>query len=265
MISRSDILICLVLYEKSIYNSPSWQSLVAQPQSLHIFICDNSRIPQSLPSSDHKLHYVHRGDNPGVSAAYNLGAEWAKKQELKWIVLLDDDTYLPPDFIETLCCQREADWLAPQVYDEVGLLSPFKVVNGGGQRLSSIRTGTVVSQSTIPINSGSCLKLRSFFRIGGFDEKLPLDFSDFDYFLRANNHQQMGRIYPLCLKHSLSNNSFASLDNAVTRFNIYVKSAIYFGQKHKIKKVMIIRIWLRAMKLGYKFKSFSFFQVAWKK
>lgn len=265
MIYHTDILVCLVIYEKSIQDSLTWQGLQTQSQPLNIFICDNSKIPQSIPHSVHRLHYVHRADNPGVSTAYNLGAIWAKKQELKWIILLDDDTCLPQEFIHILCCQSEADWLAPQVYDDVGLLSPFKVVDGRGKRLSFIQAGIVASKSTIPINSGSCLNLSSFQRIGGYDEKLPLDFSDFDYFLRAHTHQQIGRIYPLSLKHSLSNNDFTNLESALTRFKIYVKSALYFGQKHKMHKAMIMRVWLRSIKLGFKFRSLSFFQVAWRR
>ncbi len=265
MIAHSEILVCLVLYEKSIEDSLSWQSLCTQIKPLHIFICDNSKLRQNIPPSDHRVQYIHRPDNPGVSTAYNLGANWAKELQLKWIILLDDDTHLPPEFIETLCCQSDADWLAPHVYDEVGLLSPFKVVHGRGKRLSSIPSDPVQSRSIIPINSGSCLKLNSFQRIGGFDEKLPLDFSDFDYFLRAHHDQQMGRIYPLILKHSLSNNGFTSVEKALSRFVIYARSAMYFGQKHGIKNAMILRVWLRSLSLSLRFKSFSFIKVAWRK
>lgn len=257
----------LVIYRKKLADSSTWQSLQAANVSLTLFVWDNSPEPQDVPESHHRIQYIHRPDNPGVSTAYNVAATLADMEGCEWLLLLDDDTSLPSSFFPTLIQWKGgSDWIAPLVYDETGLLSPFLTIRGRGRRLVRPFHGPVRIMNMVPINSGACIRLNSFRENGGFDEQLPLDFSDTDYFLRAAQRGQKGEVLELRLNHSLSSSSsFMDRSSALRRFHIYVRAAARFGRKHNHRLATALLIWARALKLTWKHRSLVFLAAAWNK
>ena len=94
----------LVLYECKLAESTTYKSLTASlrdsdldPASIAIY--DNSRHPQlDAGEVDHLFAYRHDPGNGGIVAAYNWALGLAGSHGYRWLLLLDQDTVLPPSF-----------------------------------------------------------------------------------------------------------------------------------------------------------------------
>ena len=100
----------MVLYNKFLMDSVTFQSLCNQ--AITLVICDNSndleigKKNQEYAGSKGLAYCSMRG-NKGLSAAYNCGLDYLKehfdvKQDDR-IVLLDDDTDIPKEYLALIC------------------------------------------------------------------------------------------------------------------------------------------------------------------
>lgn len=248
----------LVVYNKSIASTSTYQSLQKLEFNGPLLVVDNGLIPQDPPLGCTYLHLAH---NPGVSGAYNQALEWARNQQINWLLLLDDDSVLSSDFLRELETSLDTsfNWIAPRVQDAVGWLSPFEFKSGRGNRPTKLKPGK--TNHLIPINSGTCLQVNKALATG-FDEKLPLDFSDIDFFLRMG---PPGLVLQSTIEHALSGASKQPLQQSVQRFVIYCKAAHWFGIKHRNWATMRSQLWKRAILLSWRHKNLVFLWTAWKK
>lgn len=104
-----EILVVLVLYKCPLSGSASIASLAsafrAQPALLrncHILVWDNSPSPQEITEPPFPFDYRHAGANLGVSGAYNQALKAAEAANCAWMLLLDQDTTIPPDFLPAM-------------------------------------------------------------------------------------------------------------------------------------------------------------------
>ena len=103
----AQILIVVVQYLTALENVPVIHSLdrcfSLDPQLREDFatlVWDNS--PRSSPVPRglcFPLEYCHTGENLGITGTYNLAAELAAEYGAQWLLLLDQDTTLPPEFL----------------------------------------------------------------------------------------------------------------------------------------------------------------------
>src|SRR5687768_2304439 len=102
------ILAVLVLYQTSALQSPTLASLcqaVAQcgvERRFELLIYDNSASPSPLPAIPIPLTYLHDPANGGLVAAYNTALQLAQRGRNEWLLLLDQDTVLTGDYLNTL-------------------------------------------------------------------------------------------------------------------------------------------------------------------
>ena len=184
MNSNSDILYVTVLYKQRLEETSAFKTLLHD--RAHVYIQDNSPepiIPDSLPAG---WKYVSASSNPGLSAAYNAAARFAMEKGLKWLMITDQDTIYPEgaaSVYETL----------PQRFPEEKIFFP-KVVLPNGMYISPVSKrhylsspqpeplkGHVELSKSAIINSGLLINLAAFEESGGYNEKVFLDFSDFQF------------------------------------------------------------------------------------
>ena len=97
------ILIVVVLYEKLISVSDTIISLnknnLTNNENYSLLVFDNSfkKSSESLKNLDYD--YFHANQNKGVLGAYKHAIIKANKEHFDWILMLDDDTTLPKDFL----------------------------------------------------------------------------------------------------------------------------------------------------------------------
>ncbi len=171
----------VVIYNRACEDSPSLESL-RRYQEARVVLIDNSTEENDNAKYCAKrgFGYLSLGDNRGLAVAYNRGIDWIKRHtDATHVVLLDDDTTLPDDFLsETAACiaaNPQAKLFLPRVYDEVGLLSPCAINGLRVRRIADV--GELNAQNVTAINSGMTIAL-DVFKHYRYDEMYFLDYID---------------------------------------------------------------------------------------
>jgi rhamnosyltransferase len=269
---QTKILIVLVVYGEDFSKSITYTSLKANfdkgTENFGLVVYDNSA-KNSQSNIDVELaysEYFHNQNNPGVSAAYNYGWKVAKAKGFDWLLLLDQDTNLPENglqiYKESIKSFPDVLIHAPILKNELLIISPSAYKYRRGFALKEISPGKYSLANIRPLNSGLCLNIAVLDAVGGYNEKIRLDFSDFDFMRRAAFKFNHFVVIPLIGKHQLSSLN-ETFDQAVLRYMFYCNggrnSIIIF-----IDYIFLgIVCFLRGLKLTLKFKSLRFLIVYW--
>jgi rhamnosyltransferase len=132
------------------------------------------------------------GANQGVAAALNRGFEWATANGCDWVVTFDQDSRPHVGFGAALWLTHEKLSDAAVVGSHISeaalggdyrWLRPhprwpwvFQRVRCGGEDLPDV---------TMVVTSGALVSVETWRKLGGFDEKLFIDFVDTDFCLRV--------------------------------------------------------------------------------
>src|ERR1700734_2916453 len=112
------ILAVIVLYKQQIGDSLTFKSIAAAGQNpncpVRTLIYDNTPDASNPGPSPENVRYETSGHNDGLAVAYNRALELAGELGIPWLLLLDQDTVLPPDFLESLL--RQLDRWSPISY-----------------------------------------------------------------------------------------------------------------------------------------------------
>lgn len=223
---KSDILVVAVLYKERLNDSKAYQTLLRDCP--HVYIHDNSpqeECPHNLPEG-----WIYSSDstNPGLSAAYNAAARYAKENGFRWLLLTDHDTtYQPGAFLRMekfIKRWPEEAILIPKVKIPDGrYLSPVPL-RGFFTRLERLPlTGEVELKDTAVINSGMLVNVDAFRKCGGYNENVFLDFSDFQFIERLSSVAGRGRVIDEELLQAFSGVE-DNEESAMRRFGMFCRS-----------------------------------------
>lgn len=251
-----DILIVVVLYNKDINKLTYLNEL----ENVRILIYDNSPNPQIVNDS---FVYIHDSENSGVSKAYNIGAKFAKNEGIEYFIILDQDTI----FDNTILSEYRA---AKSKYNTQYIYAP-KIVGNNNKIYSPFQEATFRNipfsmktfnssellslQGISLINSGLMIPIKIFDEIGGFNEKIKLDFSD-TYFI-----DQYKKVYKtvvllnLEIKHSLSGDEDSSKHKEIKRFQYFCEGALEYKNSTGLKKRTNKLVLYRTLRLITKYKT----------
>ncbi len=105
----SKILIVVVRYGTLLEDSETIRTLgdcMAQDVELarhfSTLVWDNTPVAQPVAGLPIPIEYRHSGENVGVAGAYNYAMELAEQRGFPWLLLLDQDTKLPPGFLAAM-------------------------------------------------------------------------------------------------------------------------------------------------------------------
>jgi rhamnosyltransferase len=264
------ILFVIVLYkirlEDSITYSSILNSLLNFDGNLDLLVYDNSPgnydYRRDIPNLN--ITYVADQDNSGVSKAYNYASTVASKHGKKWMILLDQDTLFPANFINMYIKGIEANpnekLLAPvMLTDDNKVISPCIFKLGRGFYGKETKPGIYNLKSRSLINCGLCIELEAFKKINGYNEKIKLDFSDHDFVRRFSEHvRDLFVLIDLQVKHQLSTTMKNSLLSEKVRFDYYLEGAKQFSSSFTEGVLVNVNAFLRAVKLGVMYKDFIF-------
>lgn len=230
----SNLLIVIVIYNKKIINLPILSSN-KKAAFLELFVYDNSELAQEVPKIENvNIYYEHDENNSGVSRAYNQAYKKAKELDKKLLLILDQDTAFEPNFIDKymdMYLKYKNDFLyAPIVtnFDKTKIYSPSFMSNFVGKAQDAndfVYKEKYSLAGKSVINSGLMIPLELFEKIGGYNEKLKLDFSDV-YFIekykKLNTKIILVNVY---LKHSISGDDGVNFAKEYNRFKYYCSAA----------------------------------------
>lgn len=251
------ILAVVVLYQMAASRSPTLSSLCRAlarsglASHFSLLIYDNSRSPQEvLDNFPVATQYLHDAANGGVAAAYNAAFRAAEQNSVEWLLLLDQDTEINANYLETLwrrlletaAVPRFAAWV-PKIVSRDKIVSPARVLWAGGTApLDQVVCGEATGE-VAAINSGALLRVSALRHIGGFNPLLKLDFLDIWVFNRL--HRAGYRVYVLdaVLSHDLS---FSQLESVpLDRYQNFLKAEALFYQCCKSRTQNLLYWWIR--------------------
>lgn len=128
--------------------------------------------------------FVRNLRNEGIARALNQGAERAQAGGYRWLAMFDQDSALPDGTIAALVALAARH---PQA-DRVGIVATsFRDRRLGRAQHDPSNTfvdGPDWREVRTLITSGSLVLVDTFTRVGGFDERLFIDFVDYDHCFR---------------------------------------------------------------------------------
>ena len=222
----------VVLYKMRLAESPSFRAVWEQAKKtgakVHFFIQDNSPEPSGGVAEYPGVSYRHCPGNPGLGNAYNAGARYAAEKGAWWLLLLDQDTTLPGNFLEcyirSINAHPETGIFVPEIFvGDYEQLSPLRRWKAQPRPLTTERTYPV--KHYLLINSGLCVERTLFEKAGGFDENIWLDFADMQ-FVRRLLHTGQKRFYLMdCRCRQSFSGKETDIEKLKARFDIYLECA----------------------------------------
>jgi len=165
-----------------------------------VIIIDNGSENQQklveLLSHHTNVEYVQNGNNEGVAYALNQALEYAEINRYQWLLTLDQDSICSETIIE-----KYMEIITNNKDNNILLLCPqIKDVNSTIEQLQSER----VEEVDVAITSGSLLNVEQSIKIGGFLSRLFIDYVDFEFCLRGQEHAlKILRVNSVTLQHTL--------------------------------------------------------------
>ncbi|MFH1288500.1 MAG: glycosyltransferase [bacterium] len=203
-----NIFAILIVYNCKIEESKTLNSLLGNyaknPKAFKNFklvMYDNSLIEQKICLSiPFKYQYIHDPKNKGLATAYNYAFNKAIAASYDWLLLLDQDSSLPEDFIDNLIHEisgiekdNTVAAVVPKLRYKENLFSPSKDLFGGTLRPIDMRHKGICDFKVFATGSGTAVRVSFVQKIGGFDEFYWLDFLDRWLFITINN--MGGKVY----------------------------------------------------------------------
>lgn len=268
----SDLFAVIVLYQITLEESLSFQtlksSLALENSDLSLLVYDNSPTCANRSSlfevDNMQIHYVSDVDNSGLSVAYNMAYKLAIRLKKKYLLLLDQDSIFPPDYFSVLSesvLKYNAEHLfVPHLVENGMLLSPCKFTFYKGRVWKNVHDGVISIADKSIFNSGICISLLAYNSIGGYNEAIPLDFSD-HYFISEYKKKYLTFVLlPTIVKHSFSSFDSDKL-KVLRRFKLYCRGTREYANSHKGFIVILFWNLLRSVKLAWRCRDLTFFSI----
>lgn len=221
----SDILVVVVIYNTLVEKLPYINSL----EHAAVLVYDNSATPQIVPEG---VHYQHNPKNPGVSEAYNYGISLAGQLGKQYCLLLDQDSQFDQTLLDhylRLIEKHGDEYLyAPLVTKEEKIYSPFIELwnrNTVQQKAGFKYSELYALKKKSLINSGLLIPLKIGARVGGFNNKIKLDFSDTFFMESYKLHYNKIVLVDAEIKHSISGDEGKDAVRELQRFRYYCNGA----------------------------------------
>lgn len=223
------LLLVIVLYNQKLQNTKTYSSLLVNTDE-DVFVYDNSPYPQHVATEVimPKWKYVSDVTNGGISKAYNLAGRYALLNGYDWMLFLDQDTIFSKgildEYKDVISQYKEIKLIAaPMKIGEKIYLSPVKAYFYMARPAHSVPEGKMSLNKYFLINSGLAVDVEAFHEVGGYNEKVKLDFSDYEFIRRFKKHYS----YFYVLK-SISFQSFSNLvesnEQKLHRFDLFCDS-----------------------------------------
>lgn len=197
-----------VCVEASASSRPSWCALMVTfhpgPESVgnarrhvqefgHLIVVDNGSAPSELDAIGalDGVELIRLGENRGIAAALNIGAERALARGCDWVCTFDQDSTPADGFAKamqgTLEVFPRVSMIGSYIIDPAVGRPPLWLIphpSGLGFRRAG-SPGCDFAGITCVITSGTLTSLPVWRELGGFDESLFIDSVDTDYCLRS--------------------------------------------------------------------------------
>lgn len=258
-------LITTVLYRQHLQDTNAYRTLLCGEPNVFIYDNSPSHVEElEIPSG---WRYVSDTSNPGLGKAYNAAAEYARNNGFEWMLITDQDTIFPPDAIQKY---NEAIRTAT---DEVLVIPKINV--GDGKWLSPVKSryflprispttpdGKISINDYAIINSGLMININAFFAAGGYNEKVFLDFSDFQFIERLSTLGNRKKPATGLVADIICRQDFSNISNTpeqkIARFKAFCNSLRNYRPTKSYNHIFIhLAVLRRTLSLSISLRSFK--------
>jgi GT2 family glycosyltransferase len=194
--------VVIVLYRVAIASSPAFRSVMHARENLDsqvgrvsILLWDNGPAPQENLNLPDGVQYVSDPRNLGLANAYNRALEIAIGQGAEWLITLDQDSAIPPDYFVKMSAAADSasryagvGAIVPQIEADGKRLSPNGFLFGALPRWYPKGYRGVPDEPVFAFNSASMFSVAALEQVGGYDPWFWLDNSDAHLFSRLHQH-----------------------------------------------------------------------------
>lgn len=259
------VLAVVVVYRRRLAELEPWQALRAAMaggaaagtvQVRQVLIYDNS--PSRMVEGDslpQGVRYLHDPTNGGTARAYATAATLAASQSIEWVLLLDQDTRLPPDFFSgagialSRVIGNLPGALLPKVAHGSTVISPATLTRWGSTRPVAFGTRPSACGPLTGISSGAFVRAEALKAVGQFPPDLWLDYVDHWLFSRLRARGEQIHTFPVVVQHDLSVASPHRVDPRRFR-SILNGEAIFIATLPALaRRTYRLRLLVRALKL----------------
>jgi GT2 family glycosyltransferase len=270
---KNSILFAIVTYKEKYFECLSFTSLVRSfrvfnEDKLNVFIFDNTDLEdwkvEVNEIEDLNINYFHQKDNRGISFAYNWINDFAIKNKFEWIVFLDQDTSLPIEtykvYLEKASNISNNPIAVPKVYSNKKIISPSKFIFYRSILFNKIDQNFYKFKNISCINSGLIIKTKLFESLGGYNEKLKLDFCDHDFIEKVKKKICFLEILNIDFIQDFSNDN-NNKNQSINRYKIFVADIKQFSKTRNKLIVFLVVDMPHLFKLIYKHKTPFFLKI----
>ena len=251
----------IVLYNKSILDSNTYNSIKRRNNRIKLIVFDNSTMDYGNKElcKENNIDYLTTNENIGLSRAYNYIIDKYNFKDNDYIIILDDDTQLNEEYIEeaqAIARENKKSVSLPLIMASDRMISPVKVTFNC--RIKTVEDiNSIKPEKISAINTGMVLKANIFKKIK-YNEKLFLDYVDHDFMKQVRNEK-----IDINIMHSIINQNFSRFQKSgihsdMTRFKIFKKDyKVYCEECHNML-FYYISIFKHRLSLACKYKSLRF-------
>jgi len=158
---------------------------------------DNGYIKNEMQKLFPNAIYRSLGRNAGIAAALNIACGIAIQNNCDWILTLDQDSSFKPAELRQMI---DGIPVVQRLFENIGIISPFHVLYEDHK----VKAGEQYTVKNIVMTSGNLLNLSAYAVTGPFEEKLFMDYVDYEYCLRLKRSKyKIIQDNFVHLKHSL--------------------------------------------------------------
>lgn len=270
------IFILVVLYNKTLRNSDTLKGLIDSSEQLRnmnalVFVWDNSP-SQFLNNNDigflqerFSFQYYHCPNNKPLSFVYNNVIEkFLHLQEYKYLVVLDDDSKISPQYFDELKdilrSNNDLDIILPVAKNNDLIISPAKLFFVKGNYFKEIKSG-VYKGKLLAVNSGMVIARSFIERINfRYDARL-LSYGTDNYIMNvANSRHAKYYIMNSIFEHGYSFYDSDDFDKKAEVFR-QIKRANRIAFSQNAFQVLMINMYnfASSLKNAVKHRSLKFF------
>jgi rhamnosyltransferase len=195
---------------------------------------DNGYIKNEIQKLFPGVIYRSLNRNAGIAAALNIACSIATENNCNWILTMDQDSSFKPAELKQMI---DGIPVVQRLFENIGIISPFHVLYEDHE----VKAGEQYTVKNIVMTSGNLLNLSAYAVTGPFEEKLFMDFVDYEYCLRLKRNKfKIIQDNFVHLKHSLgdfkikkifSQKIGVSNHNFVRRYYM-TRNSLYVGFKY---------------------------------
>lgn len=238
-----NILACIVTYNPSIdILKKNIENILIQTNNV-VIIDNNSNnkvelfeLINNINARYHayRIELIQNDDNNGIAQALNQGLSYSKANNYEWILTLDQDSICDKNMIKVM-----KNYCLKINNSKIGIISPNVIDENKGGPVEVMNNE--VEYPTVAITSGSLINVKIGIKIGGFLEKLFIDYVDHEFCLRLRlKGYEIIKLKDAKIYHTLGDIKVKSIlglkltttNHSALRRYYYFRNSIYVHKKY---------------------------------